>query len=307
MTTYVSASAGRGVQWGTILSNANFQAFCTRVLAALTGCGLVQTSDTGQINTATVTFPGANDTNAGYFILRFNDAQQATDPIFVKVFLGRGSATPRTRVQVQIGQGSNGAGTLTGTVSHIITAGNTYESGVAADPATTDYACHTDGAVSVVLSAVPAGYDYPPRHWFAIARTRDQSTGAFDGAGVCFICCGGDPQNAAAASDFTEWGVGSPSSAGNQQFCMAVGSESTDANGDYIAWPHFYWHDGVVKRQWAWWTSVASAFPTGANTFDASPYGTARRWLAIGDANGRAMRGLNTFATSWAIVMLWEA
>lgn len=76
--------------------------------------GVIKTADSGQIDWTTVTFPGANNTLAGYEIRRFSDAMQATDPVFIKILYYRDSATSRIGFRFQIGTGSNGSGTITG-------------------------------------------------------------------------------------------------------------------------------------------------------------------------------------------------
>lgn len=84
---------------------------------ALTAIGLTQTADTGQINWATVALPGAGNTQAGFEIWRFNDTLQSTSPVFLKIDYGTGSSTAVPMIGLTIGQGSNGSGTLTGTLS----------------------------------------------------------------------------------------------------------------------------------------------------------------------------------------------
>lgn len=96
-------------------SDAQFRAWGSAFSAGLLAAGLTQTSDTGQINFTTVVRAGTN-TDAGYEIWRFNDAGQATRPVFFKFRYGTGPAADRPRLYVDIGEGSNGAGTLTGAI-----------------------------------------------------------------------------------------------------------------------------------------------------------------------------------------------
>jgi hypothetical protein len=95
----------------------DFRTWVAGVRAALLAVGLVQTSDSGQIDTATVARPTTMNTVAGYDIFRFDDAAQATCPVFIKFLYGTGG-TPGSLNDVgltpQVGQGTNGAGTLTG-------------------------------------------------------------------------------------------------------------------------------------------------------------------------------------------------
>jgi hypothetical protein len=97
-------------------STAGFRAWAAEVISALfTSVGLTQTADTGQINTATVNLPAIN-VAGGYVIGRFNDTAQATSPLFFKLEFGTGSTIGNPMMWVTVGTGSNGAGTLTGTV-----------------------------------------------------------------------------------------------------------------------------------------------------------------------------------------------
>lgn len=100
-------------------TNAAFQAWVGEVVTALfTTIGLTQTADTGQINPATVAAPGAVNTMQGYVIGRFNDTLQSTAPLFFKLEFGSGSASATNpQMYITIGTGSNGSGTLTGTLS----------------------------------------------------------------------------------------------------------------------------------------------------------------------------------------------
>lgn len=101
-----------------IISNdAQFRAFVQALHDAFAAMGLVQTADTGQINPATVTKPGANFTPAGYEIWRFADTHQAAAPIFFKIEYGTGGGITFPAVWLQVSSGSNGTGSLTGAPS----------------------------------------------------------------------------------------------------------------------------------------------------------------------------------------------
>lgn len=91
----------------------SFRAWGSEFSAALLAVGLTKTSDTGQIDWGTVAKPTAN-TDAGYEIWRFNDALQATQPIFMKFSFGTHSTLAKGRIRVVVGSGSDGAGNLTG-------------------------------------------------------------------------------------------------------------------------------------------------------------------------------------------------
>lgn len=97
-------------------SDAGFRAWVAEFIAQLLAVGLVQTADTGQINTATVTRPGTS-TDGGYAVFRYSDALQATAPVFIKFYFGTDTVATRPRIRVQVGTASNGSGTLSGTGS----------------------------------------------------------------------------------------------------------------------------------------------------------------------------------------------
>lgn len=100
-----------------LADDATFRTWAQGIHDALVACGMVQTSDTGQINLATVARPAVVSNYAGYEIWRFNDALQAQSPIFFKIEYGVGTTVDRPALAIQFGQGSNGSGTLTGTTS----------------------------------------------------------------------------------------------------------------------------------------------------------------------------------------------
>lgn len=96
------------------LSNdADFRSWASGLSAQFAAVGLVQTSNTGQLDLATVNRPPANS-NGGYQIWRFNDTLQATFPIFIKIDYGISSAADRPRLGFTVGTSTDGASTITG-------------------------------------------------------------------------------------------------------------------------------------------------------------------------------------------------
>lgn len=128
-------------------TDAEFRAWGSEFSAALAAVGMIQTADTGQINWATVV-RGAANTYAGYEVWRFNDAMQATAPIFIRIAYGQGYSANDPRFSFQIGTGSNGAGVLTGIGSgvsygwHVAFVGNPNPGSASA---ASSYMCHTNG------------------------------------------------------------------------------------------------------------------------------------------------------------------
>lgn len=97
-------------------NDAGFRAWGYELTYNMALAGIIQTDDTGQIDWTTVTFPGTNTTAAGYTIHRFNDVLQANTPIYFKMEYGRGSAASNPAMWVTVGSGTDGAGTITGTI-----------------------------------------------------------------------------------------------------------------------------------------------------------------------------------------------
>lgn len=95
-------------------TDASFRAFGLMISTKLGQCGLVQTSDTGQINWTTVAHPTGASQVMGYEIWRFADALQATNPVFLKIEYGCGANTSFCALYITASQSTNGAGTLTG-------------------------------------------------------------------------------------------------------------------------------------------------------------------------------------------------
>lgn len=185
MTRVVSA-----VDVSSWTTDAKVRSFCQAIETALSGCGLVQTADTGQINTSTITHPGSTATLLGYQIWRFNDSLQGTAPIYLRVHYYTGShasgASPNVRITV--GQGTNGSGTLTGLLTpQFVGLGGTYiQTSVATNTAMKILATHTDGYFMIFTDTISATVSNTNQNaiWFIMDRTRNQTTGAPTSEGV---------------------------------------------------------------------------------------------------------------------------
>lgn len=170
-------------------SNAAFQAWVTELVTMIfTTLGLTQTTDTGQINPATVTIPATN-TSAGYVIGRFNDTAQSTSPLFFKLEFGTGGSTGIPAIWITIGTGSNGSGTLSGVVGTRVAAGHQQDTLVGAG--VTPYitrACYnaTDGVFWLVWKNNASGTTNQSLAGWLIARSND-NTGAVTTDAVALI------------------------------------------------------------------------------------------------------------------------
>lgn len=109
-----------------ITTDAGFRAWGLAIRTAITDAGIVRTSDTGQIDFGSVSVPSAGS-YGGYDIFRFDDAAQATDPIYFKLEYGRGSSSGRHQLRLTPATGSDGSGGLTngGTARALVTSTGT--------------------------------------------------------------------------------------------------------------------------------------------------------------------------------------
>lgn len=171
-------------------SDATFREWGLEFSTFLSTIGLVQTADTGQINWTTVTRPGAN-VEAGYEMWRFNDTQQGTSPIFLRVGYGTNAQTTGPRVQFTVGTGSNGSGTITGTAPFTINNISASSTSETTDTLRNSYFCMVDGAF--VWSWKNASNT---RSWGMISRTVD-SSGVADADGAMVILAGNNALSAA--------------------------------------------------------------------------------------------------------------
>jgi hypothetical protein len=144
---------------------------------ALIAAGWVNTSDTGQTAPAALT---GGIGLGGFEIFHPTDTLQGTAPFFVK--LGYGSITGsdnRPAVYVSIGQGTDGAGNLTGNFTNVFKLGTQF------GPSTTPYNCYFCGSTNrfnVSLWSDP-GFNAYDNITFSIERTKD-ATGADTADGI---------------------------------------------------------------------------------------------------------------------------
>jgi hypothetical protein len=163
-----------------ISTDAGFRAWASMVHNALAACGLVQTSDTGQINLATVSTPSSNSTYAGYEIWRFNDAEQADAPIFFKIEYGRGGSNTQPNWRWTVGTGSDGAGNITNSPGAIATNASNPTAGTPEF-----HCCHVNGCL--VLADLRSTSGLQVQMYAQIERLRDENGDIITGSSAGFI------------------------------------------------------------------------------------------------------------------------
>lgn len=147
-------------------NDATWRLWINEIIAALTAAGWVQTADTGQLNPATILYPVANNAIVGTMIWRMNDALQATAPVFVKFGFGSQDLNTKINLNIQIGTGSNGAGSLTG--NNLIT----FDIGLASNTAASDF-IYSSGSTNRFAMAMWPAVDAARSLFFSIERSKD--------------------------------------------------------------------------------------------------------------------------------------
>lgn len=92
-----------------------WRATCLQVHNAILAVGLIQTTDTGQINFATVTPSESVNAKSGYAIYSFNDTYQASYPCFIRIDYGvdgAGASFFGIAIWMTVGTSTNGAGVI---------------------------------------------------------------------------------------------------------------------------------------------------------------------------------------------------
>ena len=99
-------------------SNALYSAWVNEIYNSLIAFGWVQTSDTGQSTFGgTLTAPSGVNVYPDNGIFRMNDSLQSTAAVFMRLDFGEGATADCCTLKIIVGiGGTNGAGTLTGTV-----------------------------------------------------------------------------------------------------------------------------------------------------------------------------------------------
>jgi len=163
-------------------TDALFRAWAQFIHDALSAGGWEQTADTGQINLATVTKPGAANTMQGYEVWRMADSLQGSFPVYLKVSYGSGNgAANEPGIDLSLGTGSNGSGTVTGLFLTTMRVDNQSNgTGIAA------MYSHSSGSTSHIAVSLFVNVTGAYLVSFSIERARD-STGAEVGTHLVVI------------------------------------------------------------------------------------------------------------------------
>lgn len=175
-------------QWVCDSFNAtNFRTWGSGLATQLQNAGFVKTTDTGQINWATVNGSGGSNASLGYEVYHFNDTLQTSYPFYFKIEYGTGNSNnngiQNPGMWLTFGTASNGSGTLTGQVSQRFQiAMNTATTVLTPQSAYLSYG--SSGAYFV--ASLFDGPTYQVPMLFGFERTKD-ATGADNGDGLIFL------------------------------------------------------------------------------------------------------------------------
>lgn len=160
-------------------STTNFRIWGLAISNTLSTFGLSKTTDTGQINWATVSGTSSNDTAQGYEIRTFTDSLTSTINFFFKFEYGCG-ANSAASMWITVGTGSNGAGTLTGQVGTRSQFGN--------DQDFTSQNCYLAGSNNYLTMALFDGPNTTENCVMSIERTKDNNGNDTTAGCIMWVC-----------------------------------------------------------------------------------------------------------------------
>ena len=277
-------------------SDATFRVWAAEVIAQLLAVGITQTADTGQINTGTATRPGTN-TNGGYAIFRFNDSMQGTAPIFFRIDFGTGVVATGPRMQLTVGTGSNGSGTITGIGRTVIIIGNVN----APASTVTNYGfriCYVDGFLGFMWKLGATVGTTTALGFFAICRSVDSAGAATAEAATIYV---GNSNPSVQQVQYT-LGTSVAMSAGSSSL-ICGGFTTSLVGGAAQVFRHYHAMPKVVPNKYL--MTVLSAEIGNNTTFTAQPITTTSHTYISGGANGVQTVGLPA-AAGQVIAMMWE-
>jgi hypothetical protein len=290
----------------SMASSANMRIWGAELNAELTAAGLTQTTDTGQVNWTTAVLPSNGGTTIGYEIWKFNDTLQTTAPIFIKIIYAGGSIqTYWPGISFQVGTGSNGSGTLTGTVDTLASA-NVYGTVASNTTAYPTYICYnaTTGFFGI---AYKIGSGIPG--FFSVQRTVDSS--AAPTADGCFVYSAtyssASNQGAAITMGWMHgirFAATASTQTSHQSFCFVPSAVTSSVltNGNKQIYPHL----GTLPEIWlihGIGTVLVSEYPA-ANTFSTTIVGSSSAtYLSLGTTVGN---GAINNSANYCMAMLWQ-
>lgn len=281
-----------------IIATADFRTWGSGLAAQFTAIGLVQTSDTGQINWTTVNAPSSSNTYAGYEIWRFNDSLQATKPVFIKVEYGINSVSfGQPMLRITTATGTNGAGTPSGQVGAVratMTASGNKSAGVTLP----SYCSGSTSRLNLCTNLDAASATFAIL--VLIERTKS-AAGADTGDGIAtWVTSTG----LAGGYQFIPFTGSVPGSVTNNPALDLAAGGLTVSGSDVLLAPSVVFYG---KALFASWCAYRYADPglTELVSITMDHLGATRTYMPLGD--GATVSGHNLAGTSgYSLAMLWE-
>lgn len=266
-------------------TDALFRSWVSGFITALTTVGIVQTSDTGQINTATVTRPTSNNQIKGYAMFRFADSLQATAPFFFKFEFGCASVD-EPKIWYTFGTATDGAGNLTGlqkTTQATVNAGS--------GNSTTPAPCYCSGDTNRFAICM---WDSQESFFFACERSKN-----IDGtdSGSAMIYSAQDSRNNVSRSEYLPVAGVWPGLEGDLRGPYTANFLVGTSVGLFPSYPMY----GAPQNPFLNFLTYRSGSITTLTVFTVTYYGATHTFLTLANVRGnmRATDGNNRLAMRW--------
>lgn len=272
---------------GGTASTAELRALGAQFSAAIASAGMVKTTDTGQVDWTTITWVTGVQT-WGYEVWRFNDALQATKPVFIRLLYTQ-TTQNILGITAQVGTATDGAGNLAsmaGTGTSVTTARAICSNG-ASTSTTTVSPSYIYGDGSALVMAIT-----PDRHiggatgfggLLILERARALDGSALGDGVVCFWLAGATTTTTV-QTVFLHNLYAQPAALSNEGLFPSASSgtpASTIIGANMYTFP---WFTGFTPRLGAPSTMVigtARNDMTVGNVFACDHYGTSRSFVAL--------------------------
>lgn len=284
------------------VTDADFRAWGSELSAALDALGLFpKSADSGQIDWTTVSIPGIN-TSAGYEIRYLNDSQNSAAPVYVKFEFGTAGQATYPEVWCTIGQGSDGAGGITGTIfARRTIATNSVFTGNSTNTFPSYY-CAVDGFVGFLFKSGAMQHGFTG---LVLQRTVDDS-GAPTAEGLFVFFNRNDASNfypVPGAYTYQSGLTTGPSSGGSSAYLLRpYGSTGHGPIGSPPAYQMFRHFAGFPESRPLLYTVSADPNDTlsAGTTFQLTPVGTTPRSYIVLPPNHLCLSSDDN------ICMIWE-
>jgi hypothetical protein len=285
-------------------SDAGFRAWAGALHQAILDCGLIDPGDSGQADFDTVPRPGSS--TYVYRIYRFDDTQQGSAPVFIRIEYGTGTSAANPSIRFIVGQGSNGSGAITGgAVTSVLSCSVVSPAPVSTVTPYTTRVCVVDGCFWFChgLGSLTGG----SCHGFLNISRSVSSDGQANGD-VVYTMSRGSQQNGAIVGQTIRHSDMSIHQMTGGSWCLVCGGVSSSlVGGSAQVYKHYINTPRVRPVPWGL-TVLSTEF--GNNTqFEATPVGAiSRNYVSLGSEgfqNAGSLCALPSNAIQ-TLALVWE-